>query len=229
MFSAPERRKPRRISAAADNITAEKQLGPRDQNQLGHPQAGGMTPEQRTEREAMLRQAVLAGDEAAWRTWCLEAFDELDRYVFWRCGQRRDQADEVVQETWLTAVRKIRRFNPAQASFLAWLRGIAANVRRNHQRRVRRIALHEISNNGHADPASQPIANDREDASRRIAAALDALPERQETVLRAKYLDGLSVAQIAAAWNETPKTIESLLTRARQAFREGFRQMQLEE
>ncbi len=56
----------------------------------------------------------------------------------------------------------------------------------------------------------------------RIAATLGAIAERQEAVLRAKYLDGLSVAEIAAQWNETPKAIESLLNRARQAFRELF-------
>ena len=38
------------------------------------------------------------------------------------------RADEVVQETWLVAVRRVRSFDPGQASFLAWLRGIAANV-----------------------------------------------------------------------------------------------------
>ncbi len=51
---------------------------------------------------------------------------------------------------------------------------------------------------------------------------LDALPEHHEDVLRAKYMEGLSVADIAAQWNETPKAIESLLSRAREAFRKLF-------
>ncbi len=42
-------------------------------------------------------------------------------------------------------------------------------------------------------------------------------------MLRAKYLDGLSVAEIAAARGETTKAIESLLSRARQAFRKAYR------
>ena len=40
--------------------------------------------------------------------------------------------------------------------------------------------------------------------------------------MRAKYLDGLSIAEIAGMWNESCKAIESLLSRARQAFRETF-------
>jgi len=41
-------------------------------------------------------------------------------------------------------------------------------------------------------------------------------------VLRAKYLEGLSVAEIASARGETPKAVESLLSRARQAFRKVY-------
>ena len=56
----------------------------------------------------------------------------------------------------------------------------------------------------------------------RIARALAGLNERYEAVLKAKYLEQHSVADIAAAWNESPKAIESLLTRARQAFKEAY-------
>jgi RNA polymerase sigma-70 factor (ECF subfamily) len=48
------------------------------------------------------------------------------------------------------------------------------------------------------------------------------LPPHYEEVLRCKYLDGQSVADIALAWNESPKAVESLLTRARHAFREAY-------
>jgi RNA polymerase sigma-70 factor (ECF subfamily) len=184
-----------------------------------------MHPDDRVRQEEVLRRAVLAGDESAWREWCDEVFDELDRYIVWRCGGRRDEANEIVQETWLTAVRQIRSFKPKQASFLSWLRGIAANVRRNQQRRARRrgqTATHvEVVCNR---PTSLDLLTSQE-RSQQIAAALDGLLERQESVLRAKYLDGMSVAEIAAAWHESHKAIESLLSRAREAFRERFEQL----
>ena len=82
----------------------------------------------RVQQEEVLRSAVLAGDERAWRTWYYESFDDLYRYVRWRCGGRQDWADEIVQETWLVAVRSVQRFDPKKAAFLAWMRGIAANV-----------------------------------------------------------------------------------------------------
>lgn len=174
-------------------------------------------------REAWLHRAVLAGDEHAWRELYDAAFRPLAAYVHWRCGGRTDRAEEIVQETWLTAVRRIRDYDPHHAAFLSWLRGIAANVLRNHFR----------SMNGHIAQA-QPITNDipqqggpeagveqREQANR-IAQALLALPDHYETVLRAKYVDQMSVAEIAHTRNETSKATESLLTRARQAFREAY-------
>jgi RNA polymerase sigma-70 factor (ECF subfamily) len=168
-------------------------------------------------RERGLRDAVLAGDRSAWQVWYDESFAGLDAYVLWRCGGRRDRADEVLQETWLIAVRRVRDFDPARARFRTWLAGIAANVLREHHRRHRRSA------NGHliGDVAAGDDSAVRE-RQERVEAALATLPERYEQALRAKYLDRLGVAEIAAANGETVKTVESLLTRARQAFRDAY-------
>jgi len=169
----------------------------------------------RRQREEALRRAVLAGDESAWRALYDDAFDALVAYVHWRLGGATAPAEEMVQETWLVAVRRIRDFDPAQGSFLHWLRGIAANLMRNWLRKRRPVE----SIVGVDVPI--PVKADDERIGR-IATALDALLPRHEAVLRAKYLEGLSVAAIAAAWNESEKAIESLLTRAREAFRQAY-------
>ncbi len=126
--------------------------------------------------------------------------------------------DEIVQETWLTAVRNIRRFQPTRGGFADWLCGLAANIVRHtlrqRQRRWKREQAKRAIGTGSA-------CEDRERQDR-VAAALGSLPERQEAVLRAKYVDGLSVAEIAAMGSESPKAVESLLSRARQAFRELY-------
>lgn len=174
-------------------------------------------------RERGLRDAVLAGDEQAWRTWYEEAFPDLCRYVRWRCAGLHDRADEVVQETWLTAVRRLRSFDPAHGSFAGWLRGIAANLLRNHYRRSnRRERRQQPLSEAHLVAGPTESELERRERAERIARALALLPERYELVLRAKYLDGQSVTDIALAQGETAKTIESLLTRARQAFRDAY-------
>jgi RNA polymerase sigma-70 factor (ECF subfamily) len=166
-------------------------------------------------RERLLRDAVASGDVAAWRTWYDAEYPALEGYVLWRCGSLRDLADDVVQDIWLIAVRRIRRFDPTAGSFHAWLCGIAANVLRNHLRARRRRADRQ-------EPlASDPAAADRR-RGERVAEALATLPERSERVLRMKYLDRMSVAEIAAGCGETEKAVESLLSRARAAFREAY-------
>lgn len=178
-----------------------------------------MQAEDRVERERELRRAVLAGEEFAWRTLYEEAFAGLYAYVLWRCGNLRDRADEVVQETWLTAVRRLRAFDPSAGSFSSWLRGIAANVLRNHFRREKRRAHRTQS------LESEPLAaEESREQAERIALALAALPEHYEAVLRMKYLESRCVTDIAAERGETPKAIESLLTRAREAFRLAYLQ-----
>ena len=77
---------------------------------------------------------MLAGEEFAWRTLYDEAFAGLYAYALWPCGGRHDRADEVTQEIWLTAVRRLRSFDPTAGSFASWLRGIAVNVLRNYFR-----------------------------------------------------------------------------------------------
>ena len=175
-----------------------------------------MQDQGRVWRERGLQAAVLAGDESAWRAWYDETADALYAYIAWRCGGLRDAADEIAQDVWLTAVRRLPTFDPAAGSFLGWLRGIAARVSANRFRRDRRREALPSRR-----PNSTP-ADAENDRAERIAAVLAALPDNYETVLRAKYLDALSIAAIAENLGLSDKAVESLLSRARAAFRELY-------
>jgi RNA polymerase sigma-70 factor (ECF subfamily) len=171
--------------------------------------------------ERAIRDAVLAGDAGAWRRWYDAHFERLAGYVRWRCGGLRDLADDVLQEAWLAAVRRLRKFDPAKGTLFDWLCGIASNAARNAIRaRLRQKARARPLGATDDRPRAGPA--DPTERAERVAAALAALPEHYEAVLRAKYLDGLSVNEVAARRGESPKAVESLLSRARQAFREAY-------
>lgn len=178
-----------------------------------------MPANERVEHERRLRRAVLAGDEAAWRALYDLASAALWGYVSWRCAGLRELAEDVTQETWLVAVRKLRDFDPAKASFIAWLRGVAANLLRNRFRQAKRDRAAPLDGT-----EISPETNMQQEQAELVARALATLPDRYEAVLRAKYLDRDTVDGIAANWNESPKAVESLLTRARQAFRASYLQ-----
>jgi RNA polymerase sigma-70 factor (ECF subfamily) len=174
-----------------------------------------------TRRERAIRDAVLAGDAAAWRRWYDAHYDRLAAYARWRCGGLRDLAADVLQETWLVAVRRLRSFDPARGTFFDWLCGIAANAARSAVRlrcrqRNRSRPLAPTDDHPERDSAAA------DEKAGRVAAALAALPGHYEAVLRAKYLDRHTVDEIAAARGDSPKAVESLLSRARQAFRDAF-------
>jgi RNA polymerase sigma-70 factor (ECF subfamily) len=174
----------------------------------------------RVGHETRLRAAVLAGDAVAWRNWYDAAAPGLRAYVHWRCGGLADLGDEIVQDVWLAAVRRVRSFRPDHGSFAGWLCGIATNLIRNRLRHRR----------GSAPLGGQEAAPDGvtdRDRAEAIAAALAELPPHYESVLRAKYLDGLSVQAIADQSGDSLKAVESLLTRARQAFREAYQSAEL--
>lgn len=173
-------------------------------------------------QEQALRDAVLAGSEPAWQALYDANFDALYSYVFHRSGRNRHRTDDAVQETWLVAVRRIADFDPRRGAFEAWLKGIAANVLRNHRRRWRRDDRAQPLS---AEPPVPPNV-DGSPTGERLALALTSLPRRYQVVLRAKYEERLSVAEIVHRLGGTAKAVESMLSRAREALRRAYEQLQ---
>ncbi len=170
------------------------------------------------ERDADLRLRVLRGDVRAWETLYDAHFERLWRVVRSRVSDVHS-AEDVVQEAWTVAVAKIREFDPARGGFGEWLGGIAINVLRNHSRR-RAVAENAVAE-------LESIADSTEGVDRLVVQEIlleswDTIPAHYQGVLRQKYVDGLSMNEIAARMNETVKAVESLLSRARAAFREHY-------
>lgn len=184
----------------------------------------GVTDRQAIERG--LREAVLAGDEAAWKALYDSCCERLFAYVYFRTGRDRPRAEELIQDCWETAVRRIDRFDPELGSFEQWMRGIAdwlvLNAQRKWWRRSRWRASYAPDWVVRAVEDSDACA-----VAEQTALALMALPERYRKALQAKYEEQLPIAEIAARWRESPKAVESLLSRARAAFREVYLKLEV--
>ena len=179
------------------------------------------------EEERILRDAILAGDERAWGVLFDRHFPSFYSFVDRRAGGRAQLAEDIVQESFLVAIRRLREFDPGRASFGGWLRGIALNLLRNQgrsaARRGDRGAPEELdslpSPERHAAPGGDL------ELAEEIALAMAGLPDRYRAVLRARYEEGLAVGDIALRLGETAKAVESLLSRAREAFRAAHRRI----
>ena len=65
----------------------------------------------------------------------------------------------------------------------------------------------------------------RKELGRLVRTVLDQLPRHYDAVLEWKYVAGLSVNEIAQRLSTSTKAAESLLTRARDAFRDAFAEL----
>jgi len=188
-----------------------------------------MTDDQRLARE------LVGGSADAWRT-LYDAYSE----AVWRCVARRvgphaAEVADIVQETFLAAARSARSFDSARGSLWVWLSGIARRQAALHfRKRQTRPSLATLP----ASPGGNHLLDwldDRADdpadllQSAETAAAvretLRELPVEYETLLVGKYLDGLSLEELADAEDSTAEAISSKLARARRAFRETFTQL----
>ena len=179
-----------------------------------------------------------AGSAEAWNA----LYDDFAEPV-WRCVARRvgphaAEVADIVQETFLAAARSARSFDPARGGVWSWLSGIARRQAALHFRRkqTRPVgnALRGVpgsANNGQildwldgraAEPADLLAAAETAAAVRQVLADL---PLDYETLLVGKYLDGLSLEELADDEDTTASAISSKLARARRAFREAYEKL----
>jgi len=109
---------------------------------------------------------------------------------------QREDAREVLQETWLRAYRNLSRLRD-RARFRAWLLAIAFNLARARQRRARERTLEEEE--AHALLAEPLVESglEREDELAQLRLRMRELPARQREVLDLRVNHELSHAEIA--------------------------------
>ena len=169
-------------------------------------------------------QRILKGDKRAVEEFFHSHYDSLYSFAYYQVGCDHADAKDVLQDTFLAALRSMHTFR-GDSRLCAWLCGIAwrkaADLRRREHRRAEvRRGLSEESAPWAADPLSSVedaiAAHESRDVVRR---ALLELPDRYREVLIFRYVQGFSVKETAQLTNRSYKSVESLITQARKAFR----------
>ena len=175
---------------------------------------------------------ILGGDEGAFKDLFDRFFPRLYRFVLARVGNDPDTARDIVQQTFCNAIGRLDSYR-GEAALYTWFCQICRNVLTDHFRskgRAGNVTLIEDHPNARAilESLAAPVADEpetgvwRDQVHRIVEATLDSLPGRYGEVLEWKYIDGLSVAEIASRLDVGAKAAESLLTRAREAFRDAI-------
>lgn len=147
------------------------------------------------------------------------------RFVYVRVDGDQHLAEDIVGECVLALIAAASDPEKEISNVGGWLRSVASNKVNDHFRAAARVqhlldqARPRDGETSDTDPAGQQELKERQALVRHV---LDSLGDSQRMALEWKYIDRLSVREIAVRLDLTEKAAESILFRARCEFRERF-------
>lgn len=185
------------------------------------------TPQVIHAEDRRLVRRMLAGDEQAFRRFFDDYYPRLYRFALARVSRREDTAEEIAQLTLSKALRALASYR-GEAQLFTWLCAICrreiASWARSRGREIERSLPLEDSLEALAVIESLTAQDEleRTERTRLIQAVLDRLPPRYGDALEWKYIEGFSAQEIADRLNVGLEAANSLLARAKRAFKEAY-------
>lgn len=182
---------------------------------------------------------IAQGDAGVFREFYDQNAERLLRFIYFRVGNDITLAEELLQEAFSrlcadpAAVGKL----PSDGMLLPWMFGMTRRIIADWARgrgRSRCISLDSLDQvvqealvqSDDEEPSPDALAHPQLQSL--VGMVMSLLSPSHAEALRAKYVDGFSVDEIAARCNASAKVIEGRLYRAREAFRTAFAQVRLE-
>lgn len=171
------------------------------------------------EQQALLERASRADPRALGQIYD-QYVDRIYAYIYHRVGQA-EQAEDLTGQVFMRMLEAIRAGQGWKTSFSGWLYRIAHNLVIDFYRRRGRASFVDIDEAPpivatEDEPARRVQANlDRED----LRAALNQLTEEQAQVITLRFLEDLSIAEVAAIMGKNEGAIKALQYRAVLALR----------
>jgi RNA polymerase sigma-70 factor, ECF subfamily len=181
-----------------------------------------------------LARSIAAGDAEAFEAFFREYFPRLYRFSLTRVNGDANIAEEVVQRTMCLVVRRMGSYR-GEALLFTWLCRICRNemaaIFRERGLDAQREEPFEDNPAVQAALASLSLdlgperSQSDDEVARFVRVTLEYLPARYASALELKYIRGYSVDEIGKHLSISSKAAESILSRAREAFKEGFRSL----
>ena len=187
------------------------------------------------DEDLKLARRVAAKDRAAAEVFFNNYFARLYRFVALRVD-RPEACEDVVQEAMIKAIRNLGSYR-GEAALFTWLCQIGRNEISNYFQRFGRneAQLVSLDDDPNVRAALESLDFEEMDSGERLALeqvvqlTLVYLPEKYSRALEWKYLEGLTVEEIAERIGSGVVAAQSLLARARTAFRRGFAEVRREQ
>jgi RNA polymerase sigma-70 factor (ECF subfamily) len=183
------------------------------------PSNGSPGPDEDLDPEATRLRALVdlakEGDAEAYGQLYDHYVSGVFRFVYYRVGSQQ-LAEDLTSETFVRGLRAIQRFNWQGKDFGAWLTTIARNLVADHFKssRARLEIVTETIPEGRATVASPEQEVLALISNEMLFEAVNGLPNEQRDCILMRFIQGLSIAQTAAALGRSEGAIKQLQLRA---------------
>ncbi len=166
------------------------------------------------EQQAILARAK-AADPAALGMLYDQYVDKIYAYIYHRVGQA-DLAEDLTGQVFMRMLEAVRTGKGWQTSFSGWLYRIAHNLVIDHYRRRGRARLVDIEDAApvHAQSGNPVESSEMQFERQRLRDALRELTEEQSQVIALRFLEDLSIAEVAVIMQKTEGAVKALQYRA---------------
>jgi RNA polymerase sigma-70 factor (ECF subfamily) len=181
------------------------------------------TSEMSQNEQKTIRKAA-AGDRAAFRELVLEHSHAMFRLA-WRLSSDESAAEDIVQEAFIKAWRKIGSFR-MEASFKSWLHRITVNTAMDYlrkQSRRKKFETEEPEWEPGLTSAEMPSHDTQIDIRKQTEAAMMDLSEIERSALMLKHFEGHSINEIALILEITTGACKQAIFRAVKKMRIALR------
>lgn len=119
------------------------------------------------------------------------------------------EAEDITQNVFVKLISAIKKYEPREVPFAAWILRVARNAALDHLRARRMVPVEDVRVQ---DDDHRQISHER---GRDLREALEQLPEEQRDVLVLRHIVGLSPVEIADVLGKTESSIHGLHHRGR--------------
>ncbi|MFQ5605603.1 MAG: RNA polymerase sigma factor [bacterium] len=182
-----------------------------------------METTQEKDVQKYIRKA-LTGEAKAFE-WIIKNYQKRLYYSVLQMVMNHNDADDVIQETFLKAYTKLDTFD-FNYPFYPWLYRIAINTALNHQKkkaRTRTLSIDDLDGNNHhtelSESPRQMFETEGSELVNQLKRALNQIPPEQRAVFNLRVKDELSYQEISEVMEISIGTVMSRLSRARDKLR----------
>jgi RNA polymerase sigma-70 factor (ECF subfamily) len=181
-------------------------------------------------KDLELAKAIIDGNELVFNQFFTDYYPRLFRFIMSRVGSDKDLSDDFSQQTMCKTIDNLASFR-GEAALFTWMCQISRSIIHAHfvkEKRRGKIVIpmadkqevRDVLDTVAISENQQPDKLvDSENLGQLISEVMDNLPNNYGDLLEWKYVEHLSVAQIAEKTNTSMISVQSSLARARKAFK----------